>query len=458
VTTALVPAPEPTAPVVDEIAGAARLAGALVDTLTAPIQETHRGLAGRVFGVLGPVGAPVRIVHDAVAGVAYGAVRGGGRLAGAAAGAALALPARGRDRRPISAHPLGAQALAFGSGLLGDWMDGRTDDLVVRWACTQHGRPLPADPAALVAALDVPTDRLVVLVHGLAETTAAWGWWSEDDAGEHVATYAERLCDVGWTPLEVGYNTGLPVARSGAELADLVGDLVAAWPVPVREVALVGHSMGGLVAASACHNGLAGDAPWTGLVSHVVSLGTPHAGSWLARGAHTLSTAAARRPETRGVATFLDLRSPGIRDLTRGWRPTALDPTTGPGTADAGPAEAAEAADTDAPNVADVEAVADAARAEAETAAEAEIVTLAALLPQAQHAFVAASLGTRRRHPLTWLVGDGLVHPRSATAPARAARSAPNVVTRHHPGVGHLRLVHHPAVADDLVEWLTPRR
>ncbi|HMJ75112.1 MAG TPA: hypothetical protein VK507_04020 [Iamia sp.] len=432
-TTAVVPVPEPTAPIVDEIAGAARLAGALVDTLTGPIQETHRGLAGRVFGVLGPVGAPVRIVHDAVAGVAYGTVRGGGRLAGAAAGAALAIPARGRDRRPISAHPLGAQALAFGSGLLGDWMDGRTDDLVVRWACTQHGRPLPADPAVLGAALDDPTDRLVVLVHGLAETTAAWGWWSEDDAGEHVPTYAERLCDVGWTPLEVGYNTGLPVDRSGAELADLVGDLVAAWPVPVREVALIGHSMGGLVAAAACHHALAGDAPWTELVSHVVSLGTPHAGSWLARGAHTLSTAAARLPETRGLATFLDLRSPGIRDLTRGWRPSALDPI----------------AET---------AVAETAVADAETAAEAEIVTLAALLPHAQHAFVAASLGTRRRHPLTWLVGDGLVHPRSATAPARAARSAPNVVTRHHPGVGHLRLVHHPAVADDLVQWLTPRR
>jgi hypothetical protein len=449
VTTVVVPAPEPhaaadvaaAAAAVDEIAGAARLAGALVDTLTGPIQETHRGLAARVFGVLGPAGAPVRIVHDAVAGVAYGAVRGGGRLAGAAAGTALAIPARGRDRRPISAHPLGAQALAFGSGLLGDWMHGRTDDLVVRWVCTQHGRPLPADPTLLGAALDDPTDRLVILVHGLAETTAAWGWWSEDDAGEPVPTYAERLCAVGWTPLEVGYNTGLPVDRSGAELADLVGDLVAAWPVPLREVALVGHSMGGLVAAAACHHALAGDARWTDLVSHVVSLGTPHAGSWLARGAHALSTAAAHRPETHGLATFLDLRSPGIRDLTRGWRPSALDPTGGPDRADEAP-----------------EAVADAALAQAETAAEAEIVTLAALLPRAQHAFVAASLGTRRRHPLTWLVGDGLVHPRSATAPARAARSAPNVVTRHHPGVGHLRLVHHPAVADDLVAWLTPRR
>jgi hypothetical protein len=386
---------------VDEVAGAARLVGALVDTLATPIQETHRGIAGRVFGALGPIGAPARIVHDTVSGLAYGAVRGGGRLAGAAGGAALALSARGRDRRPISAHPLGAQALAFGSGLLGDWMDGRTDDLVVRSACTQHGRRLPSDAAALVAALDEPTERIVLLVHGLAETTASWGWWSTDADGAPVPTYAERLCEIGWTPLEVTYNTGLAVEASGAELATLIADLVAAWPTPVAEIALVGHSMGGLVAAAACHRAVSSGAAWTDLVGHVVTLGTPHAGSWLARGAHALSSGAAQRPETRGLATFLDLRSPGIRDLTRGWR------------------------------------------------SEPDLLPL--LLPRAQHAFVTAGLA----RPWERLFGDGLVHARSADAPGRAAADAPNVVVRHHPGVGHLRLVHHPAVADDLVAWMT---
>lgn len=388
---------------VDEVAGAARLVGALVDGLTGPIQETHRGIAGRVFGTLGPIATPARVVHDTTSALAYGAVRGGARLAGAAAGGALALSARGRDRRPISAHPLGAQALAFGSGLLGDWMDGRTDDLVVRSACTQHGRVLPTEAAALVAALDDPTDRIVLLVHGLAETTAAWGWWSTDADGEAVPTYAERLCEVGWTPLEVGYNTGLPVARSGEELSALVAGLVAAWPGPVAEIALVGHSMGGLVVGAACVAGVAEATGWTDLVGHVVTLGTPHAGSWLARGAHGLAGTAARLPETRGLASLIDLRSAGIRDLTRGWR------------------------------------------------AEPEL--LPALLPHARHAYVTAGLG----RPWDRLVGDGLVHARSADAPGRASAGAANVLVRHHPGVGHLRLVHHPAVADDLVAWLGPR-
>ncbi|QYG91235.1 hypothetical protein HC251_01465 [Iamia sp. SCSIO 61187] len=426
------PAPAPAAPAdpetaVDEIAGAARLVGALVDTLVGPIQDTHEGIVHRVVAGLGPVGTPVRVVHDAATGAAYGAVRGGARLAGGAAGAVVAAAGGGRDRRPISAHPRGAQALAFGSGLLGDWMDGRTDDLVVRLTVCHHGEPLPTEPAALVGALDAPTDRIVVFVHGLAETPASWGWWPTDDEGQAVPTYGERLAEVGWTPLEVGYNTGLPVTTSAEELAELIEGLVAAWPGPVAEVALVGHSMGGLVAGAACHRGLATGAGWVDHVSHVVTLGTPHAGSWLARLAHRGASTFGRLPETRGLASFLDLRSAGIRDLTRGRRPAALG----------------EGGGDDADEEADVEA---------------EIVTLAALMPRARHAFVASSLGAGRRHPVAWLVGDGLVHPRSATAPARAARDAPNVVVRHHSRVGHLRLVHHPAVADDLVTWMGPRR
>ncbi len=55
------------------------------------------------------------------------------------------------------------------------------------------------------------------------------------------------------TPVYLRYNTGLPVGRNGADLAWLLDDLVAAWPVPVRSIALVGHSMGGLVVRAAFH-------------------------------------------------------------------------------------------------------------------------------------------------------------------------------------------------------------
>jgi len=171
------------------------------------------------------------------------------------------------------------------------------------------------------------------------------------------------------------------------------------------------------VVGAACQHGVDSGQRWTERVSHVVSLGTPHRGSWLAQLAAGGSRSFARRPETSALAGILDLRSAGIRDLTHGWpgRPVRADDGTVPE----------------------------------------PVIPLADLLPDAQHGFVAATLGRSTSHPLTRLVGDGLVHLRSSTGPAR--RGGPNVVVRHHPGVGHIRLFHHPAVADDLVEWLGPR-
>ena len=51
----------------------------------------------------------------------------------------------------------------------------------------------------------------------------------------------------------------------------------------MREILLVGHSMGGLVIRSACHYGSEDGAPWVRHVRHVFYLGSPHLGAPLAR-------------------------------------------------------------------------------------------------------------------------------------------------------------------------------
>ena len=105
--------------------------------------------------------------------------------------------------------------------------------------------------------------------------------------------------------------------------------LVAAWPVDVDEIALVGHSMGGLVARSACCHAAEADADWARLVKHSVSLGTPHMGAPLEQAVHVLSAGLARLPETRPFANFLRRRSGGIRDLRQGrsWTRTGATAT-----------------------------------------------------------------------------------------------------------------------------------
>src|SRR5262249_13395999 len=149
--------------------------------------------------------------------------------------------------------------------------------------------------------------------------------------------------------------------------------LVAGWPVPVTEIALIGHSMGGLVARSGAHQADLERKVWPTLVKRIVCLGTPHMGAPLEQVVHYASAGLDRVPETRPFSRFLRRRSGGIRDLRQGslvdsdWRDR--DP--------------------------------DALRAEA--------IAEVPLLRGATHCFVTATITRSPRNPLGRLVGDCLV-------------------------------------------------
>jgi pimeloyl-ACP methyl ester carboxylesterase len=239
-------------------------------------------------------------------------------------------------------------------------------------------------------------------------------------AGPGGGTYGTRLRDeLGFTPVELRYNTGRHISENGLDLADLLERLAANWPVEVEQIALVGHSMGGLVARSACHQAVERGDGWPGLVRHVVSLGSPHMGAPLAQGVHWASAALHALPETRPLAAFLRRRSAGIRDLRQGslvdldWRDR--DP--------------------------------DALRAEA----CAEVP----LLEGATHCFVAATVMPDPRHPLSRLVGDYLVLEASASGRSRSRRipfEAEHGLVLG--GTHHIALLNHPEVYERLRNWL----
>ena len=114
-------------------------------------------------------------------------------------------------------------------------------------------------------------------------------------------TYAEMLAERGWTPLMVRANTGLPLRENGAALTALVQRVVDAWPVPVTRIALVGHSLGGLVIRAA---GVVADEveePWRDKVTDVITLGTPHLGAPIAWGIGHGSRGLGAAARDRGV-------------------------------------------------------------------------------------------------------------------------------------------------------------
>jgi pimeloyl-ACP methyl ester carboxylesterase len=378
--------------VADELRALTRLTFDELGLATGGIGQVHQAIADRAFGAGSGLS---RTLHDAISSGVYAGLRGAAGLAGRAAG--VAVSGRGRS---LSVTPRGALVLAVLNGLRGDVLEVEGSDLAEPMCIRVAGRPCaPADvPAA--------GPRVVVFLHGLFETEHAWG---RDSYGARLRR------DLGATPVYVRFNSGRHISENGRSLAELLDELVADWPVAVEQIALVGHSMGGLVARSACHHG--GD--WTGLVRHTVSLGSPHTGAPLESAVHYAATALGVVGETRPFAGFLRRRSAGIRDLRSGslvdedW--SGRDP-------------------------------------EALRAAACQEVPL---LEGATHHFVAATITASAEHPVGRLVGDWLV-----LQPSASGRGRTRVIGfdeengAHVGGTHHLALLNHPAVYEHLREWL----
>ncbi|MEV6828225.1 alpha/beta hydrolase [Amycolatopsis sp. NPDC051102] len=176
-------------------------------------------------------------------------------------------------------------------------------------------QPVGVDSRSLATAFPGATGSLAVFVHGLVETERSWfrGPAPGADFGSRLAD------DLGVTPVHVRYNTGHHVSENGRDLAALLSRLIAAWPVPVTDVVLIGHSMGGLVARSALYQAQERNPPWLSRVTRLVCLGTPHSGAPLERRVAQFVDLLGKSPVTAPLTWLLALRSDGIQDLAHGY-------------------------------------------------------------------------------------------------------------------------------------------
>ncbi|MFI5312030.1 MAG: esterase/lipase family protein, partial [Gemmatimonadales bacterium] len=163
----------------------------------------------------------------------------------------------------------------------------------------------------LAAAFPTPSPKIVVLVHGLCMNDLQWTRQEHN----HGAALARNL---GYTPVYLHYNSGQHVSTNGRAFTAMLEALVAAWPVPVEELAIVAHSMGGLVARSAHHYGTVAGHAWRHRLRKLVFLGTPHHGAALERGGHRLHRLFDQTPYTAPFARLGKIRSAGITDLRHG--------------------------------------------------------------------------------------------------------------------------------------------
>jgi pimeloyl-ACP methyl ester carboxylesterase len=376
------------------------------------IREMHLGIAERAFRGVGPAGRPVQLIHDALSSRAYGAVQAGARVLGQAADTAIEQHGIG-ERTSLSTTQEGSFAIAVLNGLIGDQLERSGSALHQPASLRVRGQRVRPDEASLSAAFPHATDRLAVFIHGLSGDEFCWSWGAEDAYGTRLAN------DLGYTAVYLRYNSGLHISETGRSVAALLDELVRAWPLAIEQIALVGHSMGGLVARSAAHQADQRGYRWVRRVAHIVSLGTPHLGAPLEQGAHRAAAALHVLPETRMLSNLLRRRSAGIRDLRYGslvdedWR--GRDPES------------------------------------LRVVACREVP----LLPWATHCFVSASVTRDPEHPLGRLLGDTLVLVPSATGRGKTRRIPFRDEHGHHVGgTHHLALLNHPEVYVHLRSWM----
>ena len=281
---------------VDATLGVTDLVEALHRTVTDVPPVVGKAKGGRTTGITGFV---------------YQSVRGVTRVVGAGADAVLRRLAA--ISGPQASSPQREAIIAALNGVLGDYLAASRNPLAIAMAVRKDGVPVALERDALAALFPPTARKIVVLLHGLCMNDLMWS----RDGHDHGAALAR---DLGYTPIHIHYNTGQPIATNGRELDALIEALVREWPHPLDRLAIVGHSMGGLVARSACDSAARADHAWVKQLDTLVFLGTPHKGAPLERAGAWVDYLIGVSPYTAPFARLGKLRSAGIQDLRHGLR------------------------------------------------------------------------------------------------------------------------------------------
>ena len=287
-----------------DVLGFGRLAADSAAGVTSLVEHMHASILAT------PGLAPVESgLTGGVARLVYSSVRGGFSLTGKGLAAAAALVAAAPHDRPVSRRR--EVALAALNGVVGDHLAESGNPLALTMRLRRDGRPVNLDRDALAAAYPEATGKLVVLAHGLCMSDLQWTRRNFD----HGAALAR---DLGCTPVYLSYNSGLHISVNGRAFANALEALVAAWPVEITEFAVIGHSMGGLIARSACAYGDEAGHHWRNRLQKLVFLGTPHHGAPLERIGNWVDVLLGKTPYAAAFARLGKIRSAGVTDLRYG--------------------------------------------------------------------------------------------------------------------------------------------
>jgi pimeloyl-ACP methyl ester carboxylesterase len=286
-----------------DLRGATRLAVDATVGITTLVEKMHHTIQLRHP----PLGASRADATRGLTGLIYRSVRGTTQLIGRGLDASLApVAALLPEGESSAARDAWVSAI---NGIYGDHLVHTGNPLAIEMSLRHRGQRVDRENPA--AGLSDATGRVLLFVHGLCLNEQHWSRAEQ----AHAETLAVEL---GYTSLYLRYNSGLSIAVNGRAFAELLEARLGSWPVPVQELAIVGHSMGGLVARSACHYGRLAKHAWPQTLRKLVFLGTPHHGAPLERGGHRLDYVMELSPYVAPFTSLGKARSAGIADLRYG--------------------------------------------------------------------------------------------------------------------------------------------
>ncbi|HEX5697435.1 MAG TPA: alpha/beta hydrolase, partial [Rhodoferax sp.] len=286
----------------------------LATDATAAVTTMAEGVHQSVWRTLGAPGGASPTQARGLTGLIYRSITGVTQRVGSGITAALTRfePLLQRIEGQGDESLERAAVLAALNGVMGDRLQASANPLAT--PMTLRFRNQVLDWAAPPDA-DQVSGKVLLVIHGLCMNERQW---NSQQAGEPV-NHAELLgAALGYTPVYVRYNSGLHVSENGHLLARQLEELVHGWPVPVTELSVLAHSMGGLVTRSALASVTAKPLAWPGLLKSIVFLGTPHHGSPLERAGNWVDVVLGSTPYSRPFAKLGQLRSAGITDLRYG--------------------------------------------------------------------------------------------------------------------------------------------
>ncbi len=209
--------------------------------------------------------------------------------------------------------PEGAEtARAILNGVLGDYLESSDNPLALNMQFRVDGQDLPADCERIAGIFPDTRGRVLIAVHGSCMNDRQWKRKGHDHGAALAAEH-------GYDHVCLRYNSGRHVSANGREFSHVLEELVNAWPVPVTELVLLCHSMGGLVTRSACYYAAESGHTWPEALRRIFFLGTPHHGAPLEKGGNWAEFLMGMSSYSAPLQKLGQVRSAGVTDLRYGY-------------------------------------------------------------------------------------------------------------------------------------------